>query len=206
MHGWPSDCAPRSSEPTAPAPDRLLGLGGVPDAALSVAVDLAGLLVVLVGVEGLAAPGPLHAAVRALDDREVAARLVARGGLGGRPGVGALTGAGRLARLVLVVGVEGHALRVSEHVARLRLLLLERAIVLGPRPCGGEAERRQAGGDGDETNRSDAHERSPLLAGAMPSPREGRRTPWPNTWTLNLFRPGPREMAAAGASPRREPC
>src|SRR5690242_7327774 len=111
---------PASRNACAPAPDRLLRLRRVPDAALALTVRLAGLLVVLVGVERFAPVGPLHGAVRPLDDREVAARLVARGRLDRWPDVGALPGAGRLARLVLVVGVEGHALRVGEHVAGAR--------------------------------------------------------------------------------------
>src|SRR5574337_72196 len=116
------------------------GLRDVPDALEAVTAAVAGLLVLLPGVHGLALVRPLVAAVGACDHAPVALALVAGGGGQRRPvlGAGAVALALAGACRVVVEGVERHSLGVDE-----------RAILGHSRRCGraerhqGERQRRQ---------------------------------------------------------------
>ena len=76
-----------------------------------------GALVLDIGVERLAVIGPLLGAVGAVDDGPFAFSRGVGGGRERRPGDRAFVVAVRLARLVLVEGVERHALRVGPDLA-----------------------------------------------------------------------------------------
>src|SRR5262249_49366478 len=130
----------------APLPgiEILAFLHDVPHVVLVVAGGVAGLLVVDEGVEGLAIVRPLQRAVLALDDGQVADRLVLRRRLRRRPVLGAFAVAVGLALGVLVVGIERHALGIGENGSGRGLHGLERPIVLGRRANDeGERERRR---------------------------------------------------------------
>src|SRR6185312_16887910 len=90
-----------------------IGLGSVPDTADTVAVHVAGLLVLDEGVERFAVIGPHPGAVLALDDSPTAFALGAGAGLQRRPVGGTFVVAVRFALFVLVVGIKGHAVGVG---------------------------------------------------------------------------------------------
>ena len=195
----------------------LLLLHDVPNAAFAVARDIARLVIVLVEVERLSGVGPLQAAVRALDDRQVAGRLVGRRGGRRWPTLGARPGAGRYAGRVLVEGVERHPGGAHEKVAQLGLLLLERSVVLGQDGLGSDPREDDAGADDQDELRA-AHAGSPLprrrhpargarrapylsehqRAGIIPGSRA--RHPWPRTSP-----PGGVTAFAAATSARHDP-
>src|SRR6185437_7428094 len=106
----------RATEWRAPSERIRLLLGDVPGAVQEAVAGLVARLGVLdEGVDRLAVQGPLLEAVVARDDGPGAHRLGAVGSKGGRPILGALAVARRLAGGVLVEGVEGHALGGDVH-------------------------------------------------------------------------------------------
>src|SRR5262245_6799820 len=93
------------------------GLGDVPRSLDAISSHVAGLRILRVGIERPSAIGPLIGSAVTLDRRQPVAGLRLGAGFGRRPGEGAEPGASRLAALVLVERIEGHALRIRQDTA-----------------------------------------------------------------------------------------
>src|SRR6266436_5063358 len=90
---------------------------GVQDTIYLIARDVAGCLVLDIGIKGIAMVSPLHGDVVAFDHGERTNRLVSRLSSLRLLISGTFALAGRFTRLVFVEGIEGHSLGIGEYVA-----------------------------------------------------------------------------------------